>query len=130
MRGRPERGLPAVEIACRLNPRHPPWYNVFRARLLFQLGNYSGAAALLENRIWDVPARHLRDLGWRVPAYAHHRRLRQANRWAGELAAHGGGDRGAGAPAYIDWIVWASLLEQAADRERLRAGLRLAGLPA
>jgi hypothetical protein len=30
----------------------------------------------------------------------------------------------------MEWIVWSSLLQQAADMERLREGLRLAGLPA
>ena len=80
-RSRPERGLAAVEIACRLNPRHPPWYNSVRARLLFQLGNYGGAAALLASRMWDEPARHLRDLGWRVAACAHAGRLEEAAHW-------------------------------------------------
>jgi hypothetical protein len=125
--------MAAVEIACRLNPRHPPWYNVYRARLLFQLGNYSEAAALLENRMWDVPARHLRDLGWRVAAYAYDGRLGEAAHWGEELvreiASHWQGDPGAGASGYMDWVVWSSLLEREADRERLREGLRLAGLP-
>ena len=134
MRGTPERGLAAVEIACRLNPRHPPWYNSIRARLLFQLGDYGRAAALLENRMWDEPARHVRDLGWRVAAYAHDGRLDEAARWGDELVreigSHWQGDPEAGASDYMDWVVWFSLLEQAADRERLREGLHLAGPPA
>jgi adenylate cyclase len=133
-RGKPERGLAAVEIACRVNPRHPPWYNSVRARLLFQLGNYGGAAALLETRMWDEPARHLRDRGWRAAACAHAGRLDEAARcgeeFVREIASHWQGEPAAGIPAFIDWLVWFSLLEQAADREHLRAGLRLAGLPA
>ena len=134
VRGKPERGLAAVEIACRLNPRHPPWYNFNRARLLFQLADYGGAAALFEHRAWDAPARHLRDVGWRVAAYAHEGRLDEAVRLGEELvreiASHWQGDSGASASAYMDWVVWTSVLEQSKDIERLRAGLRLAGLPA
>ena len=134
MRGKPERGLAAVEIAFRLNPRHPPWYNATRARLLFQLGDYGRAAALLEKRMWDDHARHLRDLGWRVAACANDGRVDEAARWgeelAREIASNWQGDPGAAASAHIDWIIWFSVLEQSADRERLRAGLRLAGLPA
>jgi tetratricopeptide (TPR) repeat protein len=134
MRGKPERGLAAVEIACRLNPRHPPWYNSSRARLLFQLGSYGEAAALLEGRMWGEAARDLRDLGWRVAACAHAGRLDEAARLGEqlerEIASHWQGDSGASASAYVDWVVWFSLLEHAADEERLRAGLRLAGLPA
>jgi hypothetical protein len=47
-----------------------------------------------------------------------------------EIASHWRGDPGAGPSDYMDWLVWASLLQRAADNERLRAGLRLAGLPA
>jgi tetratricopeptide (TPR) repeat protein len=133
-RGKPERGLAAVELACRLNPRHPRWYNSSRARLLFQLGDYSQAAALLDSRMWDEPARYLRDLGWHVAAHAHAGSLDEAARRAEELvreiASNWRGDPGAAASAYMDWIVWFSLLERSADSERLRAGLRLAGLPA
>lgn len=133
-RGRPERGLAAVEIACRLNPRHPRWYNASRARLLFQRGDYDQAAALFESKMWDEPARYLRDLGWRVAACAHAGQLDKATRWGEEfvreMTCHWQGDPGAGVSAYIEWLVWFSLLEHAPDVERLRAGLRLAGLPA
>ena len=42
--GRPERGLPAAEIAFRLNPRHPRLYKHFLSRFLFQLRRYAEAA--------------------------------------------------------------------------------------
>jgi len=134
VRGKPERGMPAAEIAYRLNPRHPFWYDMFVARLHFQLGNYAEAAGLFERRTGDVPARYLRDLGWRVAAYAHLGRLDQAASCGEELirtiASHWRGDPDAGPSDYMNWVVWASLLEKVADMERLRAGLRLAGLPA
>ena len=132
VRGKPERGMTAAALAYRLNPRHPLWYDMFFARLNFQLGHYEEAAALLEKRIYASPARHLRDMGWRVAAYAHLGRLDQAASCGAELvreiAAHWRGDPTARPSDYMDWLVWSSLLEKAADMERLRAGLRLAGL--
>jgi tetratricopeptide (TPR) repeat protein len=134
VRGRPDHGLTAAGMAFRLNPRHPLWYDMYVARLHFLLGDYAEAAALLEKPMWDVPARHLRDVGWRVAAYGHMGRLDQASRCGEklvrEIASHWCGDPGAGPSDYLNWIVWASLLEQPADIERLREGLRLAGLPA
>jgi TolB-like protein/Tfp pilus assembly protein PilF len=134
LRGKPERGTAAIDMAYRLNPRHPLWYDSFLARLHFQLGHDAKAAALLEKRMWDVPARHLRDMGWRVAAYGHLGRRDEAalcgKELVREIACHWRGDTGAGPSDYMDWIVWFSLLQQAADQERLRDGLRLAGLPA
>lgn len=73
-------------------------------------------------------------MGWRVAAYAHDGRVHEAAHWGEELvreiASHWQGDPGADATAYMNWVVWSSVLEQAKDMERLRAGLRLAGLPA
>ena len=132
--GQPERGMAAAELAIRLNPRHSLWYDMFLARLHFQLGHYQEASALLEKRISDSPARHLRDTGWRLAAYAHQGRREEAalcgEKLVREIGFHWRGEPGAGRSDYMDWIVWSSLLQHAADNERLRAGLRLAGLPA
>jgi tetratricopeptide (TPR) repeat protein len=134
IRGRPEYGIAAAETGCRLNPRHPPWYNSFIAQMHFQLGHYDETSRLLEKRMWNVPARHLHDLGWRVAAYGHQGRLTEASGLGEELireiGSHWRGDPSAKPSDYMDWIVWYSLLERSADRERLRTGLRLAGLPA
>jgi hypothetical protein len=134
VRGKPERGMSAAALAYRLNPRHPLWYDMFLARLNFQLGHYNEAATLLEKRIYASPARHLRDMGWRVAAYAHLGRLDHAassgEELVREIAAQWRGDPAARPSDYVDWVVWTSVLEKSADVERLRAGLRLAGLPA
>jgi tetratricopeptide (TPR) repeat protein len=134
VRGKPERGMAAAALAYRLNPRHPLWYDSNLGRLHFLLGHFGEAVALLEWRKWDAPARNLRDMGWRVAAYGHLGRLEEAARWGEELvreiASHWRGDPAAGPSEYMDWIVWSSLLEHDADMERLRAGLRLAGLSA
>jgi adenylate cyclase len=134
MRGEPEPGVAAAGTAYRLNPRHPLWYDAILARLYFQLGHYAEAATLLDKWIYHSLARNLRNLGWRTAAYGHLGRLDEATRCGEELvrgiAAHWRGDPRASPSEYMDWIVWSSLLQQAADMERLREGLRLAGLPA
>ena len=57
--GKPERALPAAEIAVRLNPCHPGWYNYYLAHILFRLGRYQEAADLLE-RLTVSPGLHPR----------------------------------------------------------------------
>jgi adenylate cyclase len=125
--------MAAAETAYRLNPRYPLWYDMFHARLHFLLGHYGDAAALLRKRIFASPARHLRDTGWRVSAYAHLGRLDEAapcgEELVREIASHWRGDPRAGPADYVDWIVWASLIQQPAHIERLREGLRLARVP-
>jgi adenylate cyclase len=130
--GRPERGLPAAEIAFKLNPRHPGFYEHFLSRLLFQLGRYAEAAPLLEQRNFITPVRHLRDVAWRAATYGHLGRIAEAQHY-GHLFLESAatlwrGDPKADAAAFVDWIVDVSLLRREADMERLRAGLRLAGL--
>ncbi|MHC2298042.1 adenylate/guanylate cyclase domain-containing protein [Rhizobium mongolense] len=132
--GRPERGLAAAQIALRLNPRHPSWYNYYLSRILFQLGRYSEAAVLLEQRTFDSPIRHPRDMAWRAAAYGHLGRIEEANE-CGDVFVQAVrtlwiGDPAAGPAEYVDWLVDVSYLREPRDVERLRAGLRLAGLPA
>ena len=50
--GRPERALLAAEIAFRLNPCHPGWYNYYRSHILFQLRRDQEAADLLNGSRW------------------------------------------------------------------------------
>ncbi|PSH63436.1 hypothetical protein CU102_23780 [Phyllobacterium brassicacearum] len=132
--GRPERALPAIQIAFRINPRHPSWYNYYLSHILFQLGRYSEAAVLLEQRTFDSPSRHPRDMAWRAACYGHLGRVEEARR-CGEIFAQAvrdlwQGDPSAGTKEYVDWVVDVSYLREPNDVKRLRAGLRLAGLPA
>lgn len=132
--GRPEHGLPGAEIAFRLNPQHPNWYNYYLSRLLFQLGRYNDAATLLEQRTFEAPTRHPRDMAWRAAAYGHLGRIEEAQECGAvflqSVASLWRGDPTAGPVEYVDWLVDISNLRQQKDRERLREGLRLAGLPA
>ncbi|WP_437376086.1 adenylate/guanylate cyclase domain-containing protein [Inquilinus limosus] len=132
--GKPERAMPAAEIAFRLNPCHPNWYNYYFSRILFLLGRYGEVATLLEQRTIDAPARHPRDMAWRAAAYGHLGRIEEARRCA-EMFVHSvqrywRGDPAAGPAEYVDWLVDISYLQRPEDMQRLREGLRLAGLPA
>jgi adenylate cyclase len=132
--GRPERALSAVQIALKINPRHPSWYNYYLSHILFQLGRYDEAVVLLEQRTFDNPSRHPRDMAWRAACYGHLGRNEEAQR-CGEVFLQAVSDLWQGDPTatpaeYVDWVVDVSYLRDPNDVERLRTGLRLAGLPA
>ena len=104
------------------------------ARILFQLGRYDEAASSFEKLTFDYPERHPRDMAWRAAAYGHLGRIEDAQR-CGELVIQSltglwRGDPTAGPADYVDWLIEKSFLRQPGDVERLRGGLRLAGLPA
>jgi tetratricopeptide (TPR) repeat protein len=132
--GKPERGLPAAEIALRINPCHPAWYNYYLSHILLQLQRYRDAADLLDRLTMDAPVRHPRYMALRTAAYGHLGRMQEAQRCA-EVFVEGvrrcwRGDAAAGPREYVDWVVDVSYLRRDEDAERLREGLRLAGLPA
>jgi tetratricopeptide (TPR) repeat protein len=132
--GRSEQGLPAAEMAFRLNPLHPSWYTHFLSRILFLLRRYEEVATALEPRTREPPVMHRRDLAWLAAAYAYLGRSEDAQRCA-RLFLEGVGqawrsDPLAGPAEYVDWLVDASFLRRPEDEEHLREGLRLAGLPA
>ncbi|MEK1855760.1 MAG: adenylate/guanylate cyclase domain-containing protein [Phyllobacterium sp.] len=132
--GRPERALSAVQIALKINPRHPSWYSYYLSHILFQLGRYDEAVVLLEQRTFDNPSRHPRDMAWRAACYGHLGRNEEAQR-CGEVFVQSVSDLWQGDPTatpaeYVDWVVDVSYLRDPNDVERLRTGLRLAGLPA
>ncbi len=132
--GKPEHALPAVEISFRLNPRYPRWYNFYLSRIFFQLGRFGEVASLLEQRIFDNPARHGRAMGWRAAACAHLNRIAEAQQasqlFIRDVSSCWRGDPAAGPAEYVDWLVEGACLKRHEDIERLYEGLRLAGLPA
>jgi adenylate cyclase len=132
--GKPERGLPAAEIAFRLNPCHPPWYNFYLSHILLQLRRYREAADLLERLTLDAPARHPRYMALRTAACGHLGRIQEAQRCA-DIFIEGvrscwRGDAAARPSEYVDWVVDVSYLRRDEDAQLLREGLRRAGLPA
>jgi adenylate cyclase len=132
--GDAERGLPAAELALRLNPRHPRYYDHFHSRVLFLARRHAEARAVLERITIGDPLHHPRDLGWWAAACGHLGREEEARRcaeWfvqAMRKAWHG--NPAAGPAEYVDWLVDRSYLRRAEDAAHLREGLRLAGLPA
>ncbi|MEF0943077.1 adenylate/guanylate cyclase domain-containing protein [Rhizobium sp. BR 362] len=132
--GRPDKGLAGADIAYRLNPLYPSWYNYYKSRLLFLSGRYSEAALLLEQRTFDTPEREPRDMAWRAASYAHLGRIEDAEKCAIAFLKLVGsrwrGDEAASTADYVNWLVDVSYLSQERDVSRLREGLRRAGLPA
>ncbi|KSV63853.1 membrane protein [Sinorhizobium sp. GW3] len=133
--GKPELALHAAEIAFRLNPCHPPWYNYYLSHIMFRLRRYQEAASLLEQLILDAPGRrHPRYMALRAAAFGHLGRLEEAQQCGkaciAAVSALWQGDPAAGPSEHVDWLVDALYLQRAEDADRLREGLRLAGLPA
>ncbi|PWI49862.1 hypothetical protein B5K03_33840 [Rhizobium phaseoli] len=132
--GRSGLGLAAAEVAYRLNPLYPSWYNYYKSRLLFLSGRYNEAALLLEQRTFDTPDREPRDMAWRAASYAYLDRLGDAEKCAGvflkAVSTRWSRDEAGGAAEYVNWLVDVSYLSEERDVSRLRNGLRRAGLPA
>ena len=132
--GRPEQGFVAAEFAKRLNPRHPIWYDNFLSRIVFLLGRYEEAAKILKQKTSASPEQYPQGMGWRTAACGHLGREDEAHRcaeWFVKAVKNcWRGDPGAGPCEYVNWFVDVSCLRCAEDEERLRQGLRAAGLPA
>ncbi|WP_262269146.1 adenylate/guanylate cyclase domain-containing protein [Microvirga yunnanensis] len=132
--GNPAKGLMAAELARRLNPRYPQWYNFYEARTLFLLRRYEDVVSRLRYRITGEPTWHRRDMLLLSAAFGLLSQAEPAQRCAGwfldSVRDVWCGDQNAGAPEYVDWFIDTSYLRRAEDEELLREGLRLAGLPA
>ena len=132
--GEAERGLPAAELAVRLNPRYPRYYEHFRSRVLFLARRHAEAAGLLGRLTAASPLEHPRELAWQAAACSHLGHAEEARRCGGlfveAVRRAWRGDRSAGPAAYVDWLVNTSYLRRREDEAHLREGLRLADLPA
>jgi hypothetical protein len=73
-------------------------------------------------------------MGWRAAACAYLNRADEAQKASKLFLRTIGscwiGDPAAGPAEYVNWLVDSSCLKRHEDMERLREGLRLAGLPA
>ena len=132
--GEPERGLPAAELALRLNPHHPRYYELYFSRILFLARRYAEALTVLERITVEDPLDHPRDLAWRAAACGHLGRPEEARSCAGmfleAVRRAWRGEPEVGPAGYVDWLVDTSYLRRPEDMVHLREGLRLAGLPA
>jgi tetratricopeptide (TPR) repeat protein len=131
--GRPERGMPATELALRLNPRHPRWYGFYRSRVLFLLRRFDEVIEHLAYRMSDDPTLHRRDMSLLAAAFGHLGRRYEAQQCAAwfieGVRKVWRGDPSAGPAEYVEWLVDTTYLRRQADEALLRKGLRLAGLP-
>ena len=132
--GRAEQGLIAAELACRLNPRHPRWYNNYIARVMFLLRNYEGTAKRFEFRMSTNPTQHPRDIAWLAAALSlmgHSDKAQQCAVWFVEgVRQVWRGDPDEGPSDYVEWLIDNAPLRRQEDEDLLRDGLRRAGLPA
>ena len=120
--GRPEQGLLAAEIALRLNPRHPTWYNFYLSRILFPLGRFEEVATLLQRRTIEERVKRPRDMAWRGAALGYLGQLDAAHRcseiFVQSVRSYWRGDPEAGPREYVNWLVDLAYLR----RRRTRSG--------
>ena len=95
---------------------------------------HSASSYGLITKCAETPACHPGYMAWRATACAHPGRIEEARQCV-ETFVQGVGDCWAGDPAagpkdYVDWVVGVGYLRRDEDAERLREGLRMAGLPA
>ncbi len=108
----------------------PRWYFIYCARALLLARRPAESVAQMESlgRV-DGP----RDLAWYTIGSAHAGRVEEARRLATAFSeaarAAWRGDDGAGPAEFGCWFLDATLLARREDREYLRLGLRVAGLP-
>jgi hypothetical protein len=132
--GHPEKGLTAAEFARRLNPRHPDWYDDYLARIVFLLGRYEQTIDILGPITSAAPEQHPLNMGWLTAAWGHFHPEGEAFRCAGwfvkAISNKWRGHQSAGPAEYVDWFIDVCCLRRTEDQERLRQGLKRAGLPA
>jgi hypothetical protein len=124
--GEPEPALAAAREAMRLDP----WLHWYPGRIEFLARHHAEALAHLEAALTRGP----RWSAWRAAALGHLGRHDEARaegeRFVQLTAAQWRSEEPSGAADYCTWILDSTPLRCPADREHLRKGLQLAGLPA
>ena len=141
MPGKTSRNLAAVCLASSSRPALmsvASWGRQTHVALGFSrracLSQHAASSYWLLTKCAEIPARHPRYMAWRAMACAHPGRIEEARQCAETFMQGVGGcwsgDPAAGPKDSEDWIVGVGYLRRDEDAERLRVGLRLAGLPA
>ena len=120
IRGRPEEALGWLEKARRLNPFHPPYYDVGLAKTLYLLRRYTDAVRVYTR----IPGLNHSIRVQLVASYAHSGQIAEARAHVEVLL------REQPALGAADYIHRDFAFERPEDREHFREGLIKAGLPA
>jgi tetratricopeptide (TPR) repeat protein len=125
-----DEAVRVAQHARRINPYSPDIFLDAEATVNFLQGRYSNYFRLIHQLTEQVPE----GLAWEAAAHAFLGELEEAQRKAKSFlngfAEIWAGDPSAGPVEYVRWITEVSSpFTRDEDRERLREGLRLAGLP-
>ena len=119
--------LSQLVLDMTLSPSLTHW--AYQADIQFLSGNYQAAIEAADRArdvIWGVPA-------WRTAALAHLGRVDEAsveaNRFLTRIRTHWFGAEPATDAAIVRWLLHLYPIRQGTDWERLRDGLKVAGLP-
>jgi DNA-binding SARP family transcriptional activator/tetratricopeptide (TPR) repeat protein len=129
--GRPEQGMaltePALDLAV-APPTRTHW--AYKFDIQFLTGDYEGALATAE-RAQDVL--HQTRSAWRAAAFAHIGNIdearEEANRFLAGIRPNWFGEQPANDETIVQWLLHLYPISRREDWERLRDGLRSAGLP-
>ena len=129
--GRPEQGMtlaePALDLAV-APPTRTHW--AYQFDIQFLTGDYEGALATAE-RAQDVL--HQTRSAWRAAAFAHIGNIdeatEEASRFLAGIRPNWFGERPATDETIVRWLLHLYPISRREDWERLRDGLRRAGLP-
>jgi TolB-like protein/Flp pilus assembly protein TadD len=126
--GEPKAALEATALAMRLNPYCPDWYVSDKAVIQFIAGNPEAALAIYD----EMGELYPHSVIWRIAAAALVGRMEEARALADGFVVKARrlweGDPVAGPADYARWLVDGLPFRLEADAERLRQGLRKAGL--
>jgi TolB-like protein/class 3 adenylate cyclase len=126
--GEVDKGVEAAQLAMRLNPLHPDWYQSDYAVVLFFARRFEEMQAIYD----IVPELFPHTPAWRAAAYAHLDRMQEAADKAAafcrNIAAIWKGEPNATPADYGRWLVRIIPIRRREEQEIMQTGLRLAGL--
>ena len=123
--GRPAEAVPYIRMAMRLDPYHPPLFDYFLGLAQFGMGNFEAAAVSFDAAARLNPGNEY-PFAALAAAYGHLGRKQDAS---AAIARYNDLRVGRGdVPITIAIMPWLGF-RTTADLQRLRTGLRLAGVP-
>jgi adenylate cyclase len=128
--GEPDAAIELMRTAMRLNPFHSDANRADLAEAYFVARRHEEMLAIAE----QLPAASTQFIAWKAAGYAYAGDMKKARQHAESFVesvrAIWAGDRAAGAPEFIAWLLAFSPFRRASDAKYLVHGLELAGLTA